>query len=363
MKFVVSYLLFLFCVSPAVCSAGESFQIYAPSRTTESLWVVEAKLTQAKLTLSLKKQIALDFPAATIVSHPGKNLLYVSSARTGKQKTQGAVIVLDAKGDYRKHTPVTFQHGYSYLSLDRENRYLLGCNYFDGFVDVYELNQEGIPHQRVSGLNEGRRNAHCVLPSPNNRFVYIPYVKETNALFQYRFDANSGKLTALEPKNAIPPQGTGPRHMAYHPKKPIAYFSNEQHLGVSVYGIEPSGQLKLRQVCDAFPAGTNKNGLSSSDILLTPDGQYLFAGIRGHQQEIDGLTRYRILPDGTLKLLGLTPTEKIPWGLTLSPDGQFLLVTAFQGESLTAFRIGKDGNLSKAATLKWDKSISDLVAR
>ena len=88
-------------------------------------------------------------------------------------------------------TPATFQHGYSYLSLDRENQFLLGANYFDGFVDVYALDDGGSPTKRVARLNEGRRNAHCVLPSPNNRFIYIPYVKETNAIFQYRFDSES----------------------------------------------------------------------------------------------------------------------------------------------------------------------------
>ncbi|MCA9071255.1 MAG: beta-propeller fold lactonase family protein, partial [Planctomycetaceae bacterium] len=256
-----------------------------------------------------------------------------------------------------------FQHGYSYLSLDRANRFLLGVNYFDGLVDVYSLDEAGNPDQRVAKLNEGRRNAHCVFPSPDNRFVYIPYVKETNALFQYRFDSKTGKLTPLDPQNAHPPEGTGPRHMAYHPQKPIVYFSNEQHLGVSAYDIEKSGQLKLRQVCDAVDKDESKKGVSSSDIAITPDGRFLFAGIRGHTRDFDWISRYRIQENGDLELLGLTPADKIPWGLTLSPDGNYLLATAFQGGTLTAFRITETGELQKSASLNWDKSISDLVAR
>ena len=59
-------------------------------------------------------------------------------------------------------------------------------------------------------------------------------------------------------KNANPPAGTGPRHIAYHPTKSIIYFSNEQHLGVSAYDITKSGTLKLRQVCDAVDKKMSK---------------------------------------------------------------------------------------------------------
>ena len=188
-------------------------------------------------------------------------------------------------------------------------------------------------------------------------------MKENNAIYQYRFDAKTGTLTPLKQKNANPPAGTGPRHIAYHPTKPVVYFSNEQHLGVSVYNRTASGMLKLRQVCNAVGKDRSKRGLSSSDILMTPDGRYVFAGIRGHQQDFDRISRYRVKPDGSLELLGLTQADKIPWGLTLSPGGRYLLVTAFKSATLTAYAIGADGGLKKVASLSWDRSISDLEAR
>ncbi len=363
MKMTCSLVLPILCFLASFADGDEGFYIYAPSRTTGKLLIVRATPTDERLSLKLTKQVELGFTAATITAHPEKPILYVAAA-TGKEgSTPGAVISLDGDGSYLRHQSLTLSHGYSYLSLDRANRFLLGSNYFDGHVDVYALDKLGMPGKRVSALNEGRRNAHCVLPSPDNRFVYIPYVKETNAIFQYRFDPETGQLAALEPKDANPPAGTGPRHMAYHPKKPIVYFSNEQHLGVSVYDIQKSGRLKVRQICNAVDEDEPKQGVSSSDILVTPDGRFLFAGIRGHQRKFDWISRYRIKPDGELELLGLTPADKIPWGLTLSPCGRYLLATAYQGATLTAFRIGDGGELTKVASLKWDKNISDLVAR
>ncbi|MEQ8791443.1 MAG: beta-propeller fold lactonase family protein [Pirellulaceae bacterium] len=359
----IALLLFGFGALPTRADNDSAFHVYAPSRTSGKLLVVKASPSDKGLSLKLTKAVELGFEAATIVANPDQPLLYVAAATGKEEQTPGAVVTLDGEGGYLRHQPLTLQHGYSYLSLDRGNRFLLGVNYFDGFVDVYSLDAAGMPGKRVAALNEGRRNAHCVLPTPDNRFVYIPYVKDTNAILQYRFDPASGRLTALDPKDASPPAGTGPRHLAYHPSKSIVYFSNEQHLGVSAYDIEESGGLKLRQVCDAVGVDEPKQGVSSSDIAITPDGRFLFAGIRGHQRDFDWISRYRIQADGDVELLGLTPADKIPWGLALSPNGRYLLVTAYQGATLTALRIGDDGDLTKVGSIKWDENISDLVTR
>ena len=103
--------------------------------------------------------------------------------------------------------------------------------------------------------------------------------------------------------------------------------------------------------------------MSSSDIVITPDGRFIFAGIRGHKRDFDHISRYRVKDDGTVELLGLTPADKIPWGLTLSPNGKYLIASAFQGATLTAYKIGEEGELVKAASIACDKEISDLVTR
>ena len=340
-----------------------AFHIYAPSRTTEQLLIVEAQQRDDGLHLELVERCDLGIPAGTIVSHPDKPILYAAPPAGPVGETPLAVIHLDDRGRYQRHTLPAVEHGYAYLSLDRTRSFLLGANYRDGYVDVYKLDRLGEPAARVGSLDEGRRNAHCVLPTLDNRFVYIPYVKETNALYQYTFDPGSGALQPLTPKDAGPPEGTGPRHIAYHPQLPRVYFSNEQHLGVSVYDKQPDGQLKLRQVCDAIDPSVSKQGLSSSDIVITADGRYLFAGIRGHTREFDWIARYRVRDEGDVEFLGLTPADKIPWGLALSPDGRYLLVTAFEGGTLTAYTVDDSGQLRVAARMTCDTKISDLVTR
>lgn len=359
-------LLFAFLLSLSFPIHGEDpFHVYAPSRETGNLLVVEAHSSNGKLSLTHSQKIELGFLGSSIVAHPENPLLYIAPVRPEGDESgePGAVVTLGGNGRYLKHQTIKLNRPAAYLSLDPESRFLLGVHYFGGQVDVYPLDDKGIPSAAVFSLDEERPFAHCILPTPDNRFVYIPYVKENNALYQYRFDANTGKLSPLDPKNVNPPEGTGPRHMAYHPEKPIVYFSNEQHLGVSVYEQQESGALKLLQVCDAVKPDEPKDGVSSSDIVITPDGRFLFAGIRGHKRDFDWISRYRILESGEVELLGLTPADKIPWGLALSPAGEYLIVSAFEGGTLTAFRIGNGGELNKAASLECDKQISDLVTR
>ncbi len=362
MRFLPLCLALLFAVAPP--ARAEDFHVYAASRATNQFWIVKAEPGDGgALTLGVAEKIDLGFPGSTIAAHPGKPLLYLAAPFGDENGNPGTTIELDDSGRFLRQHRVDHPNGYAYLSLDRANRFLLGSNYRGGQVDVIALDENGFPGKRVAGLDEGRKNAHCVLTSPDNRFVYVPYVKDTNELYQYRFDPETGALTPLDPRSAGPPAGTGPRHLAYHPTLPIVYFSNEQHLGISVYEKEDSGQLRLRQVCDAVGEEEPKDGVSSSDIAITPDGRFLFAGIRGHERDFDWVSRYRIEPDGTVELLGLTPADKIPWGFTLSPDGRHLLVSAHTGATLTAYLIGGDGGLTKVASLAWDPEITDLVTR
>ena len=54
----------------------------------------------------------------------------------------------------------------------------------------------------------------------------------------------------------------------------MVYFSNEQGIGLSSYRREANGQLKVEQDISILPPGMSKIGLSASDLLITPDGNF-----------------------------------------------------------------------------------------
>ena len=346
----------------AASFAAEPFRIYAPSSKTQSLWIVDAvPKADGGLELKVAEKPELGIKGIVIAAHPKKPLLYVAAGGGERGKVPGAVVTLAPNRSYASHQRVDLNDDAAYLSLDRSGSFLFGVSYGNGRLNAYRLGEDGLPGKAVATIDEGRKEAHCVLISPDNQFLYIPYVKGNLALFQYRFDASSGAITPLDPLNANPPKGTGPRHLVYHPKLPMVYFTNEQGIGLSTYERGANGQLTLRQDLAVLPEGMSKDGLSASDLEITPDGKFIFAGLRGHSQNFDRIVRYRVRDDGQAELLGFTPADKIPWGLALSPDGNYLLVSAFTGASLTAYRITAEGGLEKAASLPWDAEIFDLV--
>ena len=66
---------------------------------------------------------------------------------------------------------------------------------------------------------------------------------------------------------------------------------------------------------------------------------------------------------GDISLIGRTPADKIPWGFTLSQDGEYLFETASQGATITAYKVGKKGSLEKVAAIPGDQGITDIVTR
>ena len=353
-------LFFLFLTSCFV-SAQESFHIYAPSRSAEVLRVLEAKVDGDALKLTSVVDYPLEFSATTITKHPKKNLLYVATNNGPDGQCPAATVVLDEKGIPKSHHKHLLKNGYAGLVVNAKAGWLAGASYRTGWLDVYQLNEEGTIGKNLVSRFEEKKNAHFVLVSPDQKNLYVPYVKDFNALMQYDID---GKTVApLDPINAKPPEGTGPRHLANHPEGKFVYSSNEQRPGASVYQRLPDGHLKHVQVCDAFEKSPRESGLSSSDIQCTPDGRFVFVGIRDREKEHNAIARFKVNEDKTLSFLGRTPADAVPWGLALSPDGCHLLATGTLTGTLQVFRISEKGDLSLAAKHEWGGKVTDLVTR
>ena len=158
-----------------------------------------------------------EFSGRVITAHPDNPLLYVSATRGDSGNVPGAVVFLNKDGSYLKHETVNLNDGACYLSLDKENRHLLGVSYGNGRLYVYPLDNQGIPGKAVTTVDEGKKEAHCVLLPPDGKNIYIPYVKGNLALLQYVYNSKRGTLPPLDPTAASPPHGAGPRRLAYHP--------------------------------------------------------------------------------------------------------------------------------------------------
>ena len=290
-----------------------------------------------------------------IAWHPRHGLLY-----TMDKQAVCRVFRLSAAGRLEHARDLPLHGGYCFLAFDRTGRHLLGSSYESGAVDVYRLDDAGLPTTLTASRDEGRTMAHSVAVTPDDRFAYAGFVKESSGLFQYRFDAATGDLEPLDPPQPELPAGSGPRHLVFHPTKPFVYFSNEQQLGVSGFRIGADGRLTLLEEV-AAPGAKPSQGLAGSDIVITPDGKFVYVGVRGFEDPLQAVFGYRIGDDGHLTALGRTATDAIPWALAMAPDGRRLFVSAARAGTLTSYRIAADGSLERVAAVEIGKDFWALT--
>jgi 6-phosphogluconolactonase (cycloisomerase 2 family) len=136
-----------------------------------------------------------------------------------------------------------------------------------------------------------------------------------------------------------------PRHVIFHPAKPLAYLINELESSVTTYNWDSErGEFKFLQEVPATPStfsGENK----PSEIMIAPSGNFVFLSNRGH----DSITTYRVdARSGTLEAIHWEPTQgKKPRFATLDPGGSFLYAANEVSNTIVSFRVdNKTGKLT-----------------
>jgi len=247
------------------------------------------------------------------------------------------------------------------MSVDRTGRYLVASHYRRGIIQSFPILEDKTLGKQIQQMNDQRTKGHFVKFSRDNKSVYIPYVKDETALYQFSFDDATGEFTAYDPQN-IGAEG-GPRHLFAHPNGKMIYSSNEQQMGVSGYSVGADGRLE--HVLTVDPGVLAKGEvvdakLNSSFLAATADGQFLFVGTRDHsERDRDRITSYRVSENGSVQKVAELPfSYKIPWGCAVSPNGDYLIVNSVAFEEtggvhrLCAFFINqKDGSLKEVASI------------
>ncbi|WP_230253868.1 lactonase family protein [Rhodopirellula halodulae] len=337
--------------------------LFVPSTTNSSVDHIELIAEGEQLHLKESASLPLPFAPKSLAWNDRRSQMIATTG--GDDSSMAATIQWDTTLGLQLIQTKRLDQPSGYTSFDRTGRFFLTANYRTGIIASYRLATDGHLEMLASIVHTPTREAHCVHTTPDNRFTYVPCVKTNNALYQYSFDAETGRLTPIQPINANPPALFGPRHCVYHPTLPIAYFSNEQQLGVSVYEYDQAGRLHDRQHATTLPRRSpyvkGKRGLHASDLTLTRDAKFLFVAVRDFVSDEDSVYTFTVQPDGRLRLASRKLVGDIPWKLNLTPDDRWLLVSETGDQQLAAYRIGRDGQLTPAATLEWQHAPRDMI--
>ena len=247
-----------------------------------------------------------------------------------------------------------------YISLDRSGRWLFAASYHSHLVLVHAVGADGrVDAQQPQSITVGR-NAHSIRVDESNRYAFVPTLG-SDQIFQFVFDAGTGRLRSNTPAIAPMPPGSGPRHFVTSSDNRYVYMLSELRCTVTTFSLNQETGL-LTEVCTAsglppdtklVPGAPRIAGVDAernrdhdvwaADIHLTPDGRFLYVSERTQSM----LAGFAVdAASGTLRYLGSTPTETQPRGFAISPDGRYLIACGERSETLSVYAIdGASGAL------------------
>jgi 6-phosphogluconolactonase len=314
-------------------------------------------------TLQAGPRVKADKLVMPMTVSPDKKRLY---AALRSKPFAVAVYGIDGKsGGLAPIGKAPLAESFPYISLDRTGKTLFGASYGGHLVSANALGKDGLPTAAAPQVIPTARNAHSIIIDKTNRWVFVPHLG-TDQIFQFKFDAKTGKLASNTPAVVQMKQGTGPRHIILSADNRFAYLLSEMVATVTTLSLDPkTGLLTEVSVANLLPAdsklvpgvprgavggpGANQaprdtaNDIWASDLHLTPDGRFLYAAERTGNQiggfSVDGAM-------GKLTPLGATTqTEPQPRGFAIDPSGKYMVVSGEKSETISVYAIEPGGAL------------------
>lgn len=233
--------------------------------------------------------------------------------------------------------------GPCHLFVDHAGRDVLVANYDGGTVAVLPIGADGrlapascVRAHEGTGPNRARQDkphAHGIWLDAAERFALATDLG-ADRIFVYRFDAVKG---TLEPHGAVPlAPGSGPRHLAFDPSGRTVFAISELRSTVSSFAYDATaGTLRAIQTVSTLPADF-KRGNTAAEVVLSPDGRYLYASNRGDDSlavfAVDAVSG-RLTPAGRIAAGGRTPRH-----FAIDATGRWLIVALQDSNAITILR-------------------------
>ncbi|MEO7223873.1 MAG: lactonase family protein [Devosia sp.] len=218
--------------------------------------------------------------------------------------------------------------------------YTAGSQPAGNAISVHRL-EAGVPSASLtdivhtgSGPNAARQersHAHCARWTPDQKHIAVVDLGIDSVRLYRATDFSLASETKL-------PAGSGPRHIAFHPSKPLAYVMAELQPGVTTLGYA-DGKFEILATRAVEPAVSGGSG-----IVVAPGGTHLFVGDRGNK----AVARFAIDPvSGVATFADTTPSGgDVPRDLAFGANGKLLAVANVGSDVVQVFSHGSDGTLT-----------------
>lgn len=306
-------------------------------------------------TLTPIETMAVDGAPGCLAVDPSKKFLYASHRSTSTLASY-RIDTTTGKLSHTSTAALPAGENAAFVSTDRTGRWLLSASYAAGKVVVHRLSDEGTIQSPAIQTIPTAQTAHCIAVARENDMVFVPHVAP-NVVYQFHLDVSTGLLA--EARKA--PGGAdkaGPRHLAFHPTRNLAFTSNEQGNSITAYRYDPTAGLTPLQTLSTLPPdfeGPN----TTADIKVHPSGKFVWVSNRGH----DSLACFEIDDTGKLTANDRSPTEKTPRSFDIDPTGRFAFGAGEGSGKLAVFQVDSNtGKLTRLHTHDVGKSLTWVLA-
>jgi len=253
---------------------------------------------------------------------------------------------------------------FPFISLDKTGRFLLGASYGGNVISVNAVGADGrVAAEPLQVIPVGR-NAHSIRVDQSNRYVFVPTLG-SDAVFQFTFDAKTGRLASNTPAVKMMKPVTGPRHFVVSNDNRFVYLLSEMAGTLTTLALDGNtGLLSEVSVMPGLPADSKlgpglprggvvapgapvrntDNDIWAADIHLTPNGKFLYFSERTGST----LTAFSIdSATGKPTYLSSTPTEAGPRGFAIDAKGRTLVTSGEKSQTISSYAIDQSSGALK----------------
>jgi 6-phosphogluconolactonase len=235
-----------------------------------------------------------------------------------------------------------------HIQIDKSGRFLFSANYTGGTISKFPIKADGslgeaslVDKLKGSSIDKERQTS----PHPHSANVtkegkvLVPDLGQDKVLI-YKAD-----LTPAEPSFASIKPGSGPRHIAFHPKGNVIYVMSE--MGSSITALSHDNFTEL-QVISTLPKDFHGKS-AGAEIQVHPSGKFVYASNRFS----DTIAVFSADAKGLLKPIEHVATQgKTPRGFVLDPTGHWLILGNQDSDTIAIFKVNQSsGKLTPAGAL------------
>lgn len=334
--FIAAFVVLTAC---SFVRAQEKYRVYLGTYTgKESKGIYQCELNLKDGSLS-KATLAGETSSPSFVAfHPNGKFLY--AVNEGKAAVS-AFSIDDKTGELTFLNSQPSQGGAPcHLVVDPTGRNVLAANYSGGSCICIPIDADGHLGKASSFQQHvgKRKNGHSIHVDKANKFALCCDLGLDKVII-YAFDASKGTLTSHGAFDT--PQGSGPRHFAWHPDGKTAYINGESNLTIIACDYDADkGVLTQKQVLSTLPKDVKRKGGSTAETVVHPSGKFVYVSNR---DPYNSIAVFSVDPQ-TRKLTAVGHQGKgvkTPRNFAIEPTGQYMLVANQSGGNVIVFRINQ----------------------